>query len=80
MSDKCIPLKGSTACPAWPNAAVTKDPKVAAKLYVSTRSLSLGPSFQADEICSPFLEYVSNLQEFDDKLHSYVRNEFAKQR
>ncbi|KAL1955508.1 hypothetical protein VTO42DRAFT_8462 [Malbranchea cinnamomea] len=60
MGDTCIPLTGSTACPAWANASITTNSAVISKF--------------------PFLEFVSNIQEFDDKIITYVRTEFVKQR
>ncbi|PGH26860.1 hypothetical protein AJ80_01442 [Polytolypa hystricis UAMH7299] len=58
MSEKCVPLKGSTACPAFADASFSTDPSVVKQF--------------------PFLSFVSNTKEFDERLSSYVHTDYVK--
>ncbi|OJJ50804.1 hypothetical protein ASPZODRAFT_56634 [Penicilliopsis zonata CBS 506.65] len=58
MSDTCISLSESTACPAF-NAS----------------SISTNSTLYAD---FPFLQYVSNVTDFDTQLRSYVSEAYVK--
>lgn len=84
MAKNCVPLKGSKACPAFSGASISTDDNMVAMLYVF---LSMGKLFlglvpianaRKSSFSSPFLSYVSNTKDFDEKISSYVKNDYVK--
>lgn len=74
LAQSCISLSGSTQCPGFNSSSISTSPELTAQLYVfhSLRKLS------ALTYRSPFLAFVSNTQQFDDRLKVYTTSNYVQ--
>ena len=75
LAQSCISLSGSTQCPGFNSSSVSTSPQLTAQLYVfhfPRRKLS------ALTCRSPFLAFVSNIQQFDDRLKVYTTSNYVQ--
>lgn len=74
LTQSCIPLSGSTQCPGFNSSSISTSPELTAQLYVfhPPRRLS------ALTCSSPFLAFVSNTQQFDDRLKIYTTSNYVQ--
>lgn len=79
MPAKCIPLSGSTSCPAFNASSVSTNPALFGDLYVSSVLFSADASMPClTAVCSPFLQYVSDVAELDKQLDIYAKSLYVK--
>lgn len=74
LAQSCISLSGSTQCPGFNSSSISTSPQLTAQLYVfrPPRKLSV-------LTCrSPFLAFVSNTQQFDDRLKVYTTSNYVQ--
>jgi hypothetical protein len=64
-----VSLQGSKACPAFGSASI--DTSQSANLYVKLHDRTCQVNTNSVEY-SPFLQYVSDTESFDDNLKSYI--------
>lgn len=80
MSETCISLDGSTACPAFSSASISTDSTLVGYLYAS-RLPSTSPTAPAADIShSSFLQYVSDRASFDSQLESFVKTTWVQEK
>lgn len=74
LAQSCISLSGSTQCPGFNSSSISTSPALTAQLYVfhPPRKLS------ALTCSSPFLAFVSNTQQFDDRLKVYTTSNYVQ--
>ena len=74
LAQSCISLSGSTQCPGFNLSSISTSPELTAQLYVfhPLRKLS------ALTYSSPFLAFVSNTQQFDDRLKVYTTSTYVQ--
>lgn len=74
LAQSCISLSGSTQCPGFNSSSISTSPELTAQLYVfhPPRKLS------AVTFSSSFLAFVSNTQQFDDRLKVYTTSNYVQ--
>lgn len=82
MAQSCISLSGSTQCPAFPSASISTGPDVAGLLSVPSATIPSHLVTAADHcrLHSPFLQFVSNTQSFDQQLSAHVATSYVQQK
>ena len=87
MAQSCVPLAGSTTCPAFGKSSVSTSEKLTGLLYVpqSFDGFRIGLFFffgpDADNFSlhpSPFLQGVSSIQNFDEQLRKHIESTYTQ--